>query len=51
MYIYCGDSRHFAAAYPRKLKAVSGQMEVNLFKEGQEDKGKGKKSEVELGKV
>ena len=49
--MYCGDTRHFAAACPRKLKAASGQVEVNPFKENQgkdqEDKGK----EVESGKV
>ena len=49
--MYCGDSRHFAASCPRKLKAASGQVEVNPFKENQgedkEDKGK----EVESGKV
>ena len=49
--MYCGDSRHFAAACPRKLKAASGQVEINPFKEDQgkdkEDKGK----EVKLGKV
>ena len=49
--MYYGDSRHFAAACPRKLKAVSEQIEVNLFREDQgkdkEDTGK----EVESGKV
>src|SRR6202158_4801217 len=55
--MYCGDSRHFAASCPRKLKAASGQVEINLFKENQ-DKGKGKEDpdqgkgkEVESGKV
>jgi hypothetical protein len=52
--MYCGDSRHFAASYPRKLKAASGQVEINPFKE---DLGKGmdnqvqeKGKKVELGK-
>jgi hypothetical protein len=49
--MYCGDSRHFAASCPRKLKAVSGQVEVIPFR----DSGKGKEvektveKEVELG--
>ena len=51
--MYCGDLIHFMATCPRKLKAASRQVEVNLFKENQgkdkEDKGKGK--EIELGKV
>jgi hypothetical protein len=42
------DSRHFAASCPRKLKAASGQIEMNLFKE---DLDKGKDKEEELGKV
>jgi hypothetical protein len=53
--MYYGDSRHFAASFPRKLKAASGQVEINPFKE---DLGKGKESqaqeigkEVESGKV
>jgi hypothetical protein len=51
--MYCRDSRHFAASCPRKLKAASGQVEINPFKEdlrkGKENQEKGK--EVELGKV
>ena len=49
--MYCADSRHFAAACPRKLKAASGQVEVNPFKEnkGKDKENKGK--EVESGKV
>jgi hypothetical protein len=31
--MYYGDSRHFAASCPSKLKAASGQVEKNLFKE------------------
>jgi hypothetical protein len=53
--MYCGDSRHFAASCPRKLKATSGQVEINPY---MEDLGKGKKiqdqgkgKEVESGKV
>ena len=49
--MYCGDSRHFAASCPRKLKAASGQVEVTPFR----DSGKGKEVEgtveVESGKV
>ena len=45
--MYCGDSRHFAVAYPRKLKAVSDQVEVNPFKENQEKNNEGKGKEVE----
>jgi hypothetical protein len=37
--MYCGDSRHFVARGPRKLKAASGRVEINPFKE---DLGKGK---------
>jgi hypothetical protein len=40
--MYCGDSRHFAASCPRKLKAASGQVEINPFKE---DLGKGKENQ------
>jgi hypothetical protein len=50
--MYCGDSRHFAASCPRKLKAASGQVEINPFKKDlgkDQDEGKGK--EVESGKV
>jgi hypothetical protein len=51
--MYCGDSRHFTASCPRKLKAASGQVEINLFKKdlgkGKEDQDEGK--EVESGKV
>jgi hypothetical protein len=51
--MYCGDSRHFAASCPRKLKAASGQVEINPFKEDlekrKENQDQGK--EVELGKV
>ena len=32
LYMYCGDSRYFLAAHPRKLKAASGWVEVNPFK-------------------
>jgi hypothetical protein len=46
--MYCGDSRYFAASCPRKLKAVSGQVEINPFKE---DLEKGKDKKEELGKV
>jgi hypothetical protein len=45
--MYCGDSRHFAACCPRKLKAASGQVEINPFKE---DLGKGSNKEEESGK-
>jgi hypothetical protein len=31
--IYCGDSRYFVVSCSRKLKAVSGQVEINTFKE------------------
>jgi hypothetical protein len=44
----CGDSSNFAAGSPTKLKVVSGQMEINLFKE---DLGKEKNKEEESGKV
>jgi hypothetical protein len=53
--MYCGDARHFAASCPRKFKAASKQVEINLFKENQgkktdnQDEGKG--SEVEVGQV
>jgi hypothetical protein len=46
--MYCGDSRHFAARCPRKLKTESGQVEINLFKK---DLGKGKDHKEESGKV
>jgi hypothetical protein len=52
--MYCGDSRHLAARCPRKLKAASGQVEINPFKgdlgkrKENQDQGKGK--EVESGK-
>ena len=40
---------------PRKLKAVSGQVKVNLFKKNlgkdKENKGKGKEIKAESGKV
>jgi hypothetical protein len=53
--MYCGDSRHFAASCPRKLKAASGQVEMNPFNEdlgkGNENQDPGKGKEVELGKV
>jgi hypothetical protein len=53
--MYCGDSRHFAASCPRKLKAALGQVEINPFKEdlgkGKENQDQGKGKEVELGKV
>jgi hypothetical protein len=51
--MYCGDSRHFAASCPRKLKAASGQVEINPFKKdlGKEDRDEGKGKEVESGKV
>jgi hypothetical protein len=45
--MYYGDSRHFVASCPRKLKAVPGQVEINPFKE---DLGKGKNTQDE-GKV
>jgi hypothetical protein len=44
--MYCGDSRHFAACCPRKLKAVSGQVEINLFNK---DLRKGKDKEEDSG--
>jgi hypothetical protein len=44
--MYCGDIKHFATSCPSKLKAASGQVEMNPLKENQ-DKGK----EVESGKV
>jgi hypothetical protein len=52
LYMYCGDSRHFAASCPRKLKVVSGQVEINTLKEnlGKENQDEGKGKEVELGK-
>jgi hypothetical protein len=46
--IYCGDSRHFVASCPKKLKAASGQIEINQF---QEDLCEGKDKEEESGKV
>jgi hypothetical protein len=53
--MYCGDSRHFAASCPRKLKAASGQVEINPFKKdlgkGKEEQDEGKGKEVESGKV
>ena len=53
--MYCGDSRHFAVACPRKLKAAAGQVEVSPFKkdekEGNQDSSSGKGKEVESGKV
>jgi hypothetical protein len=48
--MYCRDSRHFAALCPRKLKAASGQAEINPFKKYQ-DQGKGKEKEVESGNI
>ena len=52
--MYCGDSRHFAASCPRKLKATSGQVEKTPFKKaGNEmdaDLGTGKGKELESGK-
>jgi hypothetical protein len=42
--MYCGDSRHFAASFPRKLKVVSGEGKINPFKE---DLGKRKNKEEE----
>jgi hypothetical protein len=44
--IYCGDSRHFAASCPRKLKAVSGHVEVIPLW----DTGKGKEEEKSVEK-
>jgi hypothetical protein len=53
--MYCRNSRHFAASCPRKLKAASGQVEINPFKEdlgkGKENQDLGKGKEVESGKV
>jgi hypothetical protein len=53
--IYCGDSRHFVASCPRKLKAASGQVEINPFKEnlgkGNDNQVQEKGKEVESGKV
>jgi hypothetical protein len=46
--MYCRDSRHFATAHPRKLKAAFGQVDFNQFKQ---DKGKAKEQNEELGKV
>jgi hypothetical protein len=53
--MYCRVSRHVAASCPRKLKAASGQVEIDPLKE---DLGKGKNNqiqekgkEVESGKV
>ena len=46
--ICCGDSWHFAVRCPSKLKAASGQVEINPFKE---NKGKGKEQDDESGKV
>jgi hypothetical protein len=46
---YCGDSRHFAASCPRKLKAVSKQVKITPFRES--GKGKEVEQEVESGKV
>jgi hypothetical protein len=52
--MYCGDSRHCAASFPRKLKAASGQVEINPFNEdlgkGKENQDQGKGKEVESGK-
>jgi hypothetical protein len=51
--MYCGDSRHFAARCPRKLKAASRQMGGTPFR----DSGKSKEvektveKEVKSGKV
>jgi hypothetical protein len=42
--MYCGDSRHIATSCPRKLKAASGEVEINPFTE---DIGKGKDNQVE----
>jgi hypothetical protein len=53
--MYCRDSRHFAASCPRKLKAASGRVVINPFKEdlgkGKENQDQGKGKEVESGKV
>jgi hypothetical protein len=53
--MYCGDSRHFAASCHRKFNSVSGQVEINPFKEdqgkGKENQNNGKGKEVESGKV
>jgi hypothetical protein len=53
--MYCGDARNFAASCPRKLKAASGQVEINPFKEdlrkGKDNQDQGKGKEVESGKV
>ena len=53
--MYCGDSRHFAASCPRKLKAASGQTEVSPFRkaanEDDADSETRKGKEVESGKV
>jgi hypothetical protein len=53
--MYCGDARHFAASCPRKLKAASGQVEINPFNEdigkGKHNQDQGKGMKVEAGKV
>jgi hypothetical protein len=55
LYMYCGDSRHFTASCTKKLKAASGQVEINPFKKdlgkGEEDQEEGKGKDVESGKV
>ena len=49
--MYCGDSWHFVAQCPTKLKAVSEEVEENPFKQSEENKGKEKEIEVASGKV
>jgi hypothetical protein len=53
--MYCGDSRHFVASCPRKLKATSGHVEINPFKEDignrKENQHHVNDKEVESGKV
>jgi hypothetical protein len=48
--MYCGDNRHFTASCPRKLKADSGQVEINPFKENQHQV-KRRKKDMESGNV
>jgi hypothetical protein len=53
--MYSGDSRHFAASCPRMLKAASGQVDINSFKEdlgkGNDNQNQRKGKEVESEKV
>jgi hypothetical protein len=55
LFMYCGNSRHFVASCPRKLKAASGQVEINPFKEDlgkeKDNEVQEKEKEVESGKV